>query len=233
MTTVLITGANRGLGLAHAILFAQRGFSVHACARAPGESEALTELKDAHDGRVVVHAFDARDPTSADRLGAELAGEPLDIVLNNAGVMGPRGRAQSLEAITAEAMTDTFEVNVVGPVLLARALVDNVAASGRKIIANQSSLMGSIADNGSGGYYAYRASKAALNAATMSLARDLAGRGICVLALHPGWVRTDMGGPDASLEVSEAAAMQQAVLDQASLADSGKFLNYRGNELAW
>jgi NAD(P)-dependent dehydrogenase (short-subunit alcohol dehydrogenase family) len=135
-------------------------------------------------------------------------------------------------AIDSTAFLDVMRINTLAPLLLAQALADNVAASTRKIIANQSSLMGSIAD-ASGGAYAYRGSKAALNMATKLMAKDLAPRGVTVLTLHPGWVRTRMGGEAAPLSIEESVAGQQAIFAKAAPAMSGRFFNYTGEELPW
>ncbi|MCW5724501.1 MAG: SDR family oxidoreductase [Maricaulaceae bacterium] len=230
METVLITGANRGLGLAHAALYLQRGRRVIAACRNPGAAAALNALDDG-GGRLSVHAYDAADPASARALAAAASG-PVDVLFANAGLMGPRGR-QGFGAAADEAFIELMRVNAQAPLALAEAFADRVAKSQAKKIVLQSSRMGSIGDNGSGGYYAYRASKAALNAVGKSLAIDLRPRGIAVAVLHPGWVKTDMGGPGATLTAEDSARGQQAVIDALTLQASGRFFNYDGREIEW
>jgi len=230
MSTVLITGANRGLGLEHVRQYAAKGWTVHACCRDP---ESAAELKDiAHDaeGRVILHRYDQASPEDAARL-AEAVSEPIDILFNNAGVSGDR--TNQVFGRAAQTLNKVFDVNVTGALRLSEALAGHVERSQRKIIAMQSSQMGSIADNGSGGVYAYRASKAAMNMVAKSMAEDLKDKGITVLALHPGWVRTDMGGPNGKISPAESVEGQQALLDTAGPAQSGGFFNYKGETLPW
>ncbi len=187
METILVSGANRGIGLEHVRRFAARNATVFACVRDPSDAADLNAIADQADGRVRILAYDAADPLAPDAVKQALGDAPLDLLLNNAGVMG--GAEQALGRIDPAAFLETIRINALAPLLMAQALADNGAASKRRIIANQSSLMGSIADNGAGGYYSYRASKAALNMVTRSLARDLAGRGIIAVTLHPAGCR--------------------------------------------
>ena len=234
MSTVLITGANRGLGLGHvkAFLAAPSAPKVIAAVRAPKEADELNALAtDAGPSRLQILAYDAADRDAPATVRAAIGDSPIDILFNNAGVAG--GLKQSLGDLDPDAFLDTVAINALAPILLTRALADNIAASGRKLVANQSSRMGSIADNGSGGMYAYRASKAALNMATKSLANDLRPRGISVIALHPGWVRTRMGGSGAPLSPEDSVAAQQKILARADLQDSGSFFDITGEPLPW
>jgi NAD(P)-dependent dehydrogenase (short-subunit alcohol dehydrogenase family) len=231
MATQLITGANRGLGLANVTLALAAGDEVIAAVRDLSDKAELDSLSAANPGRVQVIEYDARDAAAPARVKAAIGDRPVDILFSNAGMYGPEG--QSLGHVDGDGFLDTIAVNVVAPLRLAEALADNVAASTHKVIANQSSRMGSIADNGSGGFYAYRASKAALNAVTKSLSVDLASKGITVIALHPGWVKTRMGGPSAPIDAETSARGQQKVLRSAGLSSSGKFFDYDGSELPW
>jgi NAD(P)-dependent dehydrogenase (short-subunit alcohol dehydrogenase family) len=230
MKNVLVTGANRGIGLAHARGYAARGAQVYATARDLAAAAELRDLAADAGGRVTLLPYDARDPGAPAALKSALAGAPLDLLLANAGVIGARS---SIETVEREDVIETFAVNAVAPLMLVQALADNVAASQRKLIAVQSSLMGSIEDNGSGGYYAYRMSKVALNMAARSMARDLAARAIIAVALHPGWVKTRMGGGGAKLETDACAAAQAKLFDALKPNQSGLFFNYDGKQLPW
>lgn len=231
MRSVLITGANRGIGLEHARRYAERGARVWATARAPEEAEDLNALALAHRGNVELLAYDAADPGAAKAIKDRLGEAPLDLLFANAGAMG--GRRQSFGDVDTDAVLDLIQVNALAPLKLAEALADNVAASERKAMAFQTSLMGSIGDNGSGGAYAYRLSKAALNMVGRSVAHDLRARGVIAVLLHPGWVRTRMGGPSGRISVEECVAGQQQLLDSLTASQSGRFFNFDGRELPW
>ena len=230
MTTVLITGANRGLGLALATAYAAGGAGVIATARAPAATPALAALALRHPGRVQVQALDVTDHTAIERLAAALAPEAIDVLIANAGIYGDRAGLDTLDfAVWAEVM----HTNLFGTVKLVQAFRPHLGASMAKQIAVISSQRGSIGGNREGGLYAYRTSKAALNAAVKSLAIDLAREGITVVSIHPGWVRTAMGGDAAPLTAENSAAATKALLARLTLADSGRFLNYDGVPLPW
>ncbi|MBU6405786.1 MAG: SDR family oxidoreductase [Alphaproteobacteria bacterium] len=229
MQSVFVSGANRGIGLEHVKRFAAAGRHVYAAVRDPLAADALTPL--AESGQVNLIAYDAEDLGAPDRIAAALQDKPLDLVFNNAGIYG--GEKQSLAGIDPEAFMTTIRVDALAPLLLTQALLPNLRRGARKIIANQSSRMGSIADNGSGGFYAYRAAKAGLNMITKSLALDLGHEGFIVVALHPGWVKTRMGGPRAPVDVGDSAAGQAALLQRLTKTDSGRFFDYTGAELPW
>jgi NAD(P)-dependent dehydrogenase (short-subunit alcohol dehydrogenase family) len=229
MKTVLITGANRGIGLEHARLYAGAGAQVFAACRAPGAE--LLALAQALPDKVRPLAYDAADINAGKAMKAAISDTPLDLLLVNAGVYG--GDGQSLGAIDPHAFMDTLRINTLAPLLLVEALAGNVAASQRRLIGLQSSRMGSIADNGSGGYHAYRASKAALNMLAKGLSVDLAGKGVTVVALHPGWVRTRMGGPSAPVSVEDCVSGQQALLAGLTTSQSGGFFDYTSAPIPW
>jgi NAD(P)-dependent dehydrogenase (short-subunit alcohol dehydrogenase family) len=222
MPTILITGANRGLGLEFVRQYAEDGWRVLATVRDPLSGRATSEA----GGEVYV--ADVTDDTSIRRLKSSLSGTTFDIVLNNAGTYGER---QDFGSVDAAEFLRVIRTNTLAPLKLAETFADQL--SGRRIIAALSSKMGSITDNTSGGSYAYRASKAALNMVIKGLAVDLKPQEITTLALSPGWVRTDMGGPAAPLEASQAVAGLRAVLDRAGPDDSGKFFHFDGTELPW
>ncbi len=232
MATVLITGANRGIGLEFVRQYAEAGWQVHACCRDPKAATALTRLAAGSGGRVGVHRLDVDDGGSLAALAKDLKGVAVDVLVNNAGVYGDRDR-QSFGKIDGTSWDATLRINALGPVLVSQALADNVAKGERKLIACVTSKMGSMADNASGGSYVYRASKAALNAVGVSMARDLAVRGIAVLLFHPGWVQTDMGGSGATVKPADSVAGMRKVIDGAGPKDSGRFFNYDGAAVPW
>ncbi|MEE2565327.1 SDR family oxidoreductase [Hyphobacterium marinum] len=230
MTCIVITGANRGIGLEHARLWLETGAEVHAACRTPDRADALKAL-DPGDGQLTVHAYDAAAPEAGKALAAAV-GKPVDVLLANAGVMGPRD-GQSLGNTDPGAWVDTLKINALGPLLLAEAFADLLAASKAGKLVLQSSRMGSISDNTSGGYYIYRASKAALNATGRSLAIDLKPHGIAVAILHPGWVRTDMGGSNGLISARESAETEKALIEALTLENTGEFRHQSGEFLAW
>lgn len=226
MPTILITGAGRGIGLSLARAYADAGWRVLGGARDPAKAQELAALP------VEVMPLDPGSDASVAALAASLSGTPIDLLFNNAGMMGPRER-QVLGDIAYEAWGEVMAVNVMAPVRMADAFSDHVAASERKQIAVVSSIMGSLAENTAGGYYLYRSSKAAVNMAARSLAADLGPRGITVVMFHPGWVRTDMGGPSAAVSPTDSAAGMQRVMSEVRPKDNGRFFNYDGSEIAW
>ncbi len=228
--TILITGANRGLGLEFVRQYAADGWRVIACCRKPDAADALNTLVEGNPA-IEIHALDVTDGEQMAALAAGLRDRPVDLLLSNAGIYGPRGA--NFGNVPAADWLRVFEVNSVAPLMLAQAFADNVAASEGKLIAVVSSKMGSIDDNGSGGSYVYRSSKTAVNMVVKSLSIDLRERGITVVTLHPGWVRTDMGGPNAEIPVEQSIAGMKAVLDAAGPAQSGQFIEYDGTPIPW
>jgi NAD(P)-dependent dehydrogenase (short-subunit alcohol dehydrogenase family) len=228
--TILITGANRGIGLELSKQFAADGWTVLACCRNPADAEALQMLGSRYPA-IEVHALEVTDYAQMSSLSAQLCDRSIDILLSNAGIYGPRGA--NFGDVDAAAWREVFEVNSIAPMMLAQAFVDQVAASSQKLVAVMSSKMGSIADNGSGGSYIYRSSKTAVNQVVRNLSIDLAGRGISVLSLHPGWVQTDMGGANAEISVGESVAGLKAILQVAGPEQNGQFLEYNGDPIEW
>jgi NAD(P)-dependent dehydrogenase (short-subunit alcohol dehydrogenase family) len=232
MSSVLITGANRGLGLEFAKQYSDDGWRVFACCRHPDRAKELNDLARASDGRLSLHPLDVSLEPSISALAEALQSDSIDILLNNAGIYGDENH-DDFGKIDYERWVETFRVNVMGAMKVTETFVGNVASSEKKVLAFMSSLMGSISDNGSGGSYLYRSSKAALNAIGKSLSIDLKGRGVKTVVLHPGWVKTEMGGENAPLLPPESVAGMRRVLDGLEAKDSGRFLSYEGAELPW
>jgi NAD(P)-dependent dehydrogenase (short-subunit alcohol dehydrogenase family) len=219
MPTVLITGANRGLGLEFARQYCRDGWRVIATAREPtDELEGLC---------VRVEEVDMLDLDAVAEFGAEV--EELDLLIANAGTYGPK---TVTSADDAEGWSETFMVNTIAPFLLAQSVLLAVERSGGKLI-GISTKMGSIEDNSSGGFIAYRSSKAALNMAWRSLAVDVRARGVTAAVLHPGWVQTRMGGASAPLAPEQSVAGMRQVIDGLSPEQSGGFFNYDGSPVPW
>ncbi len=231
MPTTLITGANRGLGLEFARQYAADGWQVVAACRAPDSATDLKALAAESGGRIRVLELDVTDTASARKAAAGLKGEAIDLLLNNAGVGGPPG--QKLGSLDYTAWAKVLDANSLGPMRVAEAFLEHVAKSGLKRIVTITSGMGSIEDNTSGGRYAYRSSKAAVNMVMKSLAVDLAPRGITCVVMNPGWVRTDMGGSGGTLAPAESIKAMRSVIAALKPEDSGKFLNYTGKRYPW
>ena len=230
MPTVLITGANRGIGLALARGYAAEGWRVHACCRNPDKAKDLKALQPDAGDRLAVYRLDVTDGLKVASLARELAEEAIDLLINNAGISGPRGGFGETDY---DRWQPVIGVNTFAPLRMAGRFVEQVARSERKLIVNISSKMGSIAANVSSDSIIYRASKAALNQVSKSLSVALAPRGITVILFHPGWVSTDMGGSEAPVTPEDSAAGIRAVIARATPADNGRFFNYDGEELPW
>lgn len=223
--TVLITGANRGIGFELARQYANDGWRVLACCREPERAGALLQLD------VEIHPLDVADPVSITALKTALGGMPIDLLLNNAGVSG--GDHQGFGDIDYAEWEQVLTTNTFGPYRMIEAFIENITNSAGKTIANISSRMGSITHYDSGGEYIYRSSKTALNMVSYNLSIDLKEHGITVLAVHPGWVSTDMGGSGAPVTPSDSAEGIRCTIAQCGPEDSGAFLNYDGRPLPW
>ena len=219
MKTFLVTGASRGIGLELCRQLGQAGHRVIAVCRTP--SDELRSL-----GGRIIDGVEVTDDAAVARLAAGIGGERIDVLVNNAGVLA----RDSLEDLDFDGMRRQFEVNALGPLRVTRALLPNLGAGSK--VAIITSRMGSIADNGSGGYYGYRMSKAAVNIAGVSLARDLRGRGIAVLLLHPGMVATEMTGRH-GIPAAEAAANLVARIESLGMEQTGSFHHANGEPLPW
>ena len=225
MPSVLISGANRGLGLEFARQYAADGWVVHATARNPVAADALSALG------VQVHELDIADEDSIRALAQKLAGEPLDVLIANSGIH--RDFELPIETIGRADFLDVFAVNTFGPLRLAAALLPNLERGERKLATAMSSLMSSITRNDWGTQHIYRASKTALNAVWTSLAREWRPRGIACVLIRPGYVRTALTRYQGDLDPPESVAGLRKVIAGLSLADSGRLIGYDGKELPW
>jgi NAD(P)-dependent dehydrogenase (short-subunit alcohol dehydrogenase family) len=229
----LVTGANRGLGLEFVRQLLARGDRVVATCRHPGKATALNALAGEHPGRLHVLPLDVADPRAIAELQRELLlladdGERLDLLVNGAGVLHSGERFGSVSAVNLD---DSFRTNAMGPFLLTQALATRLADGAR--VANITSQLGSIANTTRFGTPSYDISKAAQNMATALLAAALRERGIVVVALHPGWVQTDMGGAGATVTPADSVAGLLRVIDGLKQTDSGRFLDWRAQSLPW
>jgi NAD(P)-dependent dehydrogenase (short-subunit alcohol dehydrogenase family) len=226
MPTVLITGANRGLGLGFAKHYAKEGWQVLGCCRKPSEAAALRKLPGAR-----VLELDVADEDSIERLAEEISGTPLDLLLNNAGIGGPVG--VDFGATRHADWLPTLLTNTVGPYMMIERLAQNVLASEQKKIVSITSGLGSIADATSDYAPIYSISKAALNMGAKRISHILGPRGAVVVVLSPGWVKTAMGGQGAPLSVEKSVAGMTRVIAGLTRADNGSFRNHDGSTLPW
>ncbi len=231
--TILITGTDRGIGLEAARQYAEAGWRVVACAHHPETALQLKNAAESTDSgrRLRIVGLDVTDSSAIQALARELEGQPIDLLLNNAGLYGPK--QLTFGFLDAEEWIRVFRVNTLAPLLMAQAFTTHVAQSRRKIIAVISSLMGSLGNNISGGHYIYRTTKAGANMVVRSLAVDLRPLGIIVVALNPGWVRTDIGGPHALLSTQDSVLGLRQVLERITPQKSGLFLDHDGEMLPW
>lgn len=230
MTTVLITGANRGIGLEFARQLLARGDRVVAACR---NLDAATDLKQLGTDRakLTLLQLDVGDNKSITGFADKLQGEAIDVFINNAGVYGPRD--SEFGNVTSKEWLDVLQINSVAPLLLTQALIGNLRKGKDRKLLYLTSKMGSIADNGGGGHYVYRSSKTALNMVVKSIAIDLKGEGFKAAVLHPGWVQTDMGGPNALIDTLTSVTGMLKVIDNLKPAQSGGFFNYDGSVIPW
>ncbi len=232
MPNVLITGSSRGLGLEWARQCAERGWRVVATCRSPDSAADLQKLASQH-AKVSVHRLDVSAPDQIADLAKLLQGESLDLLVNNAAVYFEHFGRDPVGSIDYDAWQETFRVNTLGPMRVTEALLPQLARGERPLVLAISSNMGSIAGIDAPRNYAYRSSKAALNAAMRGLAEELRPLGIGVLLLHPGWVRTRMGGSTASMLPEESVRGMLALVDRFTLEMSGQYLRIDGTTLPW
>lgn len=230
MPTILITGANRGIGLEFVKQFASENYHVIACSRNPKLATELNNIASQYNN-IDVHQLDITNQASIKALKEQLGNTAIDIFINNAGIY--LGHHNGFNDLSVADWKTIFDVNCIAPIKLVEYFYSNILNSQLKKIIFISSKMGSVTDNQSGGSYLYRSSKAALNAAVKSLSIDLKQDGICVLSLHPGWVKTDMGGPNALISTTESIKGMKKVIENTALKQSGGFFAFDGKEVPW
>lgn len=228
---VLITGASRGIGLEMVKYGIEHNWRIFACCRHPQQADSLFSLAKLANGRVSVHVADMYELATIQALSYELRNDAIDILINNAGIYG--SDKNKFGHVDVQSWINTFQVNSIAPLKVAEALIEQVRMGDKKIIACISSKMGSMADNGSGGSYIYRSSKAALNAVVKSMSVDLKQDGIKCVALHPGWVKTEMGGPNAEISTRECVNSLFKIMLSLEDKDSGRFIDIDGTTIPW
>ncbi|WP_064605256.1 SDR family oxidoreductase [Photobacterium sp. J15] len=227
---VLITGANRGVGLALVNAYLDAGWHVFACCRKPDQAKELQQRQNETETLTLL-TLDVTDHQAISSLSQQMADIPLDLLINNAGYYGPKG--YGFGNTDADEWRKVFEINTIAPLKLAEAFYPQLKSENPGIIACISSKVGSMTENTSGGGYIYRSSKAALNSVVKSLSNDLLPEGIISVAFHPGWVQTEMGGPNALINTETSAKGMMQLINNLSKTDSGTFLDYQGKAIAW
>lgn len=226
--SILITGAIRGIGAALTEYYSAAGWQVYAACRSPEKAGAIAELTG-----VELLKLDVEDESSIAAVGEQLAGKPLDVLINNAGVLGSGYVEQSFGGGDTEAWLQAFRVNTVAPLRMVEAVISSLEQGQAKKVINISSIVASMATPLFGGMYHYRSTKAGLNSITVGLATDLAEKGISVASIHPGRVATEMGEADAPISPQQAAEYIGAIVDKLNVDCSGSFFSYDGSEVAW
>jgi NAD(P)-dependent dehydrogenase (short-subunit alcohol dehydrogenase family) len=225
---VLITGANRGIGLEFTQQYAQDGWDVLACCRDPQHAGTLQALAKSY-ANIRILLLDVADFAQIDALALQLKNDKIDVLINNAGVYPE----SSLADADTEDWLEAFKINTIAPLKMVTAFTTHVANSELKKIATLSSKMGGMSDNTSGGSYIYRSTKTAVNMVMKSLSIDVKPAGIAVVTLHPGWVLTDMGGSNALINTKTSVIGLRQVIENLNLSNTGKFIAYDGKEIAW
>lgn len=224
-----ITGANRGIGFGFVKEYLTKGYEVYACTRVPEKAKDLIDLATKNDNLHILK-MDIADEDSIIEAVASVK-EPIDLLINNAGVIGDT--EEDLDSFQVDTMLDTFLINTVGPLLVLSSLREHLAKSEGKQVVNISARMGSISENATGGYYSYRASKTALNSVMRTAAIELEMDKIHTLIMHPGWVRTDIGGENATVSVEESVINMTKVIENYRIYPTGSFVSHTSELLPW
>jgi len=228
MTTVLVTGANRGLGYEFVKQYSENKFDVFACCRNVNEAKKLKELAEISEN-IKIYELDVGNVKTIKSLSQQLKNEKIDVLINNAGIY----RSSTVGNINYDDWMESFKVNTIAPYQIVENFLEQIINSDLKKVVSITSKMGSIDDNTSGGSYIYRSSKTALNSMMRSLTHDLKNQGVATLTLHPGWVRTDMGGPGGWINSIESVQGMIKQIDKLTIDDSGKYLDYAGKTINW
>lgn len=231
MMNVLITGANRGIGLEMVRYSMEQGWRVFACCRNPHNADKLFNVAKLSNGQISVHIADMQELSTLQALSYELRNDAIDILINNAGIYG--SDKNKFGNVDVESWLQAFQVNSIAPLKMVEVFSEQLLMGKRKLVVCMSSKMASMADNGYGNSYIYRSSKAALNAVVKSLSIDLKQQGIISVALHPGWVKTDMGGPGAEISARECVEQMFIHLSTLTIEDSGRFIDIDGSDIPW
>jgi len=232
MKTVLITGANRGIGLEFVKQYAAEGWRIFACSRDVAASIELNNLALQYTNQITVCPLDVAKHEQIERLSLELSNESIDLLINNAGIY-PTSRRDGFGATDYDAWARAFHINTMAPLKMAEAFIPQVTKSHLKTFVTITSKMGSVADNRGGGSYVYRSSKAAVNMVMKSLAIDLESTGVISVLLHPGWVRTNMGGPNGLISTEQSVTGMRQVIDNLKTENSGEFYAFDGKVVPW
>ena len=228
MTTVLVTGANRGLGYEFVKQYSENKFDVFACCRNVNEAKKLKELAEISEN-IKIYELDVGNVKTIKNISQQLKNEKIDVLINNAGIY----RSSTVGNINYDEWIESFKVNTIAPYQIVENFLEQIINSDLKKVVSITSKMGSIDDNTSGGSYIYRSSKTALNSMMRSLTHDLKNQGVATLTLHPGWVRTDMGGPGGWINSIESVQGMIKQIDKLTIDDSGKYLDYAGKTINW
>ena len=231
MPVVLITGANRGLGFEFARQYLADGWEIFAACRNPAAADELKRLAKGSRGKLTIVPMDVTNSESIRQAAEQLNGVAVDVLVNSAGVTGVSG--QRAGHVDYKSWARVLDVNTMGPLRVLESFIDHIARSERRLAVTITSGMGSIGDNTSGGSIAYRSSKAAVNMVMRSAAIDLASRRVTCVVANPGWVKTDMGGPSATLTPQESVTALRRLIETFGPSNSGKFYHYDGSEYPW
>ncbi|MBC8225804.1 MAG: SDR family oxidoreductase [Gammaproteobacteria bacterium] len=236
MPTVFVTGANRGLGFEHVKQYANKGWKVIACARNPEKADYLLDLQNKYGESFIIEKLDVTNHHSIDSLANNYQDTAIDVLINNAGILGPEGMPgameyQKIDNMDYEIWRTIIEVNLLSPFKVGTAFHDHIANSEKKILVMMSSDLGSVAQNNFGGLYSYRASKSGLNIIAKGMANDW--KDIITIALAPGWCKTHLGGDTAEVEADDSVENQQNMFETLTPNNSGMFLDRFGKEVAW
>ncbi|MCK5905383.1 MAG: SDR family oxidoreductase [Gammaproteobacteria bacterium] len=236
MSTVMVTGANRGIGYEHVAQYAQKKWKVIACARQPEKAIELLQLQDKYGANFIIEELEVTNHKQVDDLSQKHSNTAIDILINNAGTGGPEGMPgamdyQKIDTMNYQIWRDILEVNLLAPFKVATSFHKQISISDKKTLIMMSSDLGSVSQNTFGGLYSYRASKSGLNIVAKGMSNEW--KDIIVVALAPGWCRTYLGGAEAEIDPMDSVEDQQKMFESLTESDSGRFLDRFGNEVPW